>query len=668
MFWGVWLILGLGFGWWAHVIFGADPVVARERNAEQPPFAEYARQLAGWLLRAGGRREVVEQAADTRPADAPAEPAPRLPAPTRLRWLNLLAFFVFAGAALLVADEPYDENLPELLRWFVALLLKPRLLALASGGLLGWWASCYRHPLGARLDDFYSAFLGSETKSSWALQSLVAIIALLLVVLAVKPDLLDKLESFKAGDVEAKFASISNATREARIVTNDLTKKVTIKEWLEFKKNFREGARNDALEFDESEIKETRRQIRNELFEYYVEPLTQLLSCLDEDNRIDRIRRDPEFVRLTVILRNKILKEARDGSGTAFKENDWFSLFDMADAQMRKVGEIIEKEVPDDIRKDKCDYVTATKFAAAQMMQGSRERAEKLGQKVRDVVLALKSLPDEREYKLSFLDPYFIGAVSDLIAMTFNHTEKADFLTQVKASYPRKLNYIQPGIINLYYYLSDAKLKSDTPWPLDEELQELDYAMQGSDYLINASREKANRIVRARVHFPRKPKITYDRIVHVYFRNKFIFLSRYLEIFCQHALAGETLEEHERFKWAQFYKQAESVLNLKELGPSLELDGVSPSIDRDVAEWKNIDVSKEVTFDTRVALALSAVLLTENRNRSSQQACVVARSHAHRASELLLQLDQTEAGKSKLRGYLSQITAHIKASCPDSVH
>jgi hypothetical protein len=255
MFWGIWLVFGAGLGWWAHVLFRAEPVPPPERDDEREDrpaqgflYLALLAILLARLFRADGPQQAVTP-------DAAAQAVAPTPQPTR--WIPYVIFFIMLVVVLIAASEPSIDWLP--------------------------------------------AFV-----SSWALQSLVAIITLLLIVLAIKPDLLDKLESFKAGDVEAKFASVSTATREARVITNDLTGRVAIDIWLNFKEYYREGSpRDDALEFDGSEIKELRKRLRDLLFEDYVEPLIRSLACLYRDNRLDRLKSSEDFVRLAVVLRNK---------------------------------------------------------------------------------------------------------------------------------------------------------------------------------------------------------------------------------------------------------------------------------------------------------------------------------------------------------------------------
>ncbi len=288
---------------------------------------------------------------------------------------------------------------------------------------------------------------------------------------------------------------------------------------------------------------------------------------------------------------------------------------------------------------------------------------------MRKAVIKLNASRAEKGYRLSFMDPYFISAVSDLIALTLGHTEKASFLMQVKAAYPKELEFIQPGIISIYYYLSDAKLKSDAPWPLDEKLEELDFAMIGADNMISMSRKRADAVRRDAAKVGKTGNTSsYDGIVEVYFANKFVFLNRYLEIYCQQSLSGDTLSEQDRYKWARFYKQMEGVLGLREPATLLDLDGLGGSslAGQDLPEWKKIKVGPEVLFDARVAMALSAVMLTERRNKAAAQACTVGRFYLGEAKDALPDVVSNEADRSRLRGYLLQVEARVKASCPEN--
>jgi hypothetical protein len=129
---------------------------------------------------------------------------------------------VLSAVVILAAGQSFD--------WFPAgfyklkgFLLSVRVLALAGGFILGLWSSRHRGKITARGHEFYAALIGTEQqKSSWVLQSAVAIFGVFAVILALKPDLLDQIETIKAGQVEAKFATVSTTTREATLTLSDL--------------------------------------------------------------------------------------------------------------------------------------------------------------------------------------------------------------------------------------------------------------------------------------------------------------------------------------------------------------------------------------------------------------------------------------------------------------
>jgi hypothetical protein len=318
-----------------------------------------------------------------------------------------------------------------------------------------------------------------------------------------------------------------------------------------------------------------------------------------------------------------------------------------------------------------CEGISEVKTDAKRMTLRSMTNARVLQAKVDHATTALKKLPDEKDYRLSFLDPYFIAAVSDLLALNFGHAEKAAFLMQVKAMYPKEITFIQPGIISVYYYLSDSKLKDESPWPLEETLEELRFAMAGADHMIRSSREIPSDRYKLAVKCdePKKEKNCFDEIIKVYFNNKFIILNRFLEIYDKHFLSGGILSEQHRYEWARSYKQLEAVLNLQRFGPSVNLDRVagSPLAERDRAAWAKVDVRSEYEFDARVAMALSSVMLTEGPSRNSTpQACTAASFYLKEAREKIPSLsDKKPDQDSRLHGYVAQIESRVRASCSD---
>ena len=236
MFSSVWLLLGGFLGWWSEVLFGRRlqyPPQQEDAPSAPPGFfvGLLAGMLSGWLARGQAQAAHPPQPA-TAPVSGPVAAVASTPLPEKSPsglQRRRLVYLVVLVTVLVAAFHPYLGWFSSTLYWLESLILSPRVSSLLSGALIGFWASRYRRAIAARSADFYEAFLGSETKSSWPLQSLVAIVALGFIVFAIKPELLDNLESFKAGEVEAKFANISASTRESRVTTNDLSKQVTIK-------------------------------------------------------------------------------------------------------------------------------------------------------------------------------------------------------------------------------------------------------------------------------------------------------------------------------------------------------------------------------------------------------------------------------------------------------
>ena len=68
---------------------------------------------------------------------------------------------------------------------------------------------------------------------------------------------------------------------------------------------------------------------------------------------------------------------------------------------------------------------------------------------------------------LAIVDPYLFSAVADLIAVLNGQKEKAEFLTRMLEGFPKSSEMMTPGIVNIFYQLADAQLKSFESWPVD---------------------------------------------------------------------------------------------------------------------------------------------------------------------------------------------------------
>jgi hypothetical protein len=539
----------------------------------------------------------------------------------------------------------------------------PRVVSLSSGVAIGFWISRYRPAIVANAREFYRALLGTEKKSSWALQSAVAIMSLLGIILALKPDLLEHLQSVKAGDVEAKFSGVSAITREAvRVNLADFRTSAStlFDDYIDFRVQFLQP-RDEALQLDTSTLKNSRVAIRDILLEY-IEPLALLISCFEKNDRLDTLRKSEAFVRTTIDLRNSILYE--DGSGR--------SITNSSDPRSpRSFFELLNTLLFDSYRSfhkerlsfdDRCDkkWFEHYKVDDRYNHDSVEERTSlfqndlmRLRSKAAEATANLKQTAAEKEFWLSFLDPYITDFVAELINMTLGSTEKAKFLLRIKDGYPhpgKHREFIQSGTLNLYFQLSDAMLWSDASWPLGDVIEYLDQAVSGTEF----------------VH----EKIRKEEYNRVYYRNNFMYTKKYLEIYSQSALGRGVLSRQDRAKWVRYYQHIENVLALRGFGaPKMSWPDIAvESFTREeLSNWKTIDISAGREFNARVSLALSAILLTEKNGSAPGQACTVARFHTQTAKDQIEPFTSQErmdaTARARLHGFLQQVDSRVEASC-----
>ena len=74
----------------------------------------------------------------------------------------------------------------------------------------GWLVRDYRSEIGDKLKELFDTFLSNTDHPPWALQAGVALFVFFGGALVVYPDLLNWMQTLRAGDMEAKFATSSN--------------------------------------------------------------------------------------------------------------------------------------------------------------------------------------------------------------------------------------------------------------------------------------------------------------------------------------------------------------------------------------------------------------------------------------------------------------------------
>jgi hypothetical protein len=146
------------------------------------------------------------------------------------------------------------------------------------------------------------------------------------------------------------------------------------------------------------------------------------------------------------------------------------------------------------------------------------------------------NVDNPQDYALTVMEPYLAAAVGDLIAFVFGQNEKAYFLTGISHNFSTHSNntdFQSPGIINIYYQLTEAKFRDEGVWPLDDVVAEINRALVGADALVYRSRMRAKQ---SSVDQP-----IAEKIADSYNVVRFYLISRTLELYNQRALAGETV-------------------------------------------------------------------------------------------------------------------------------
>ncbi len=584
-------------------------------------------------------------------------------------WWPWRVFYTFIVIFSLAAVIRLHFGLTTWIYALESLILSKRFLAILIGFILGFLINKYRVTIFYTCRDIYNALLGTGGASQWALQSIFAILVLCLILLAAKPELFDHLKSIKAGEVEASFSDVSTTTREAIPHSiKDLSRDFSLESWSSFEENYLKGARQVVVNnFDNSIIKDKRVAIRDLVFLHYIVPLESSLYCLNKYDSLDAIKTD-EFRRFVLSVKNQIILE--DGSGKSFTETKWETLLSSIRDQTNQAYKIFHYVHDDsfDTQDPRCPKASASgnpsqtsapypslNGCSSKQISGDDVHSDAvfLGYATSCAIQMLKD-NDEKKYALSFLDPYFTAAVADLLAMTFGHDEKARFLMTVKEKYPADHNLLQPGIINIYYQLSEAKTHGNATWPLADEVEELARAMDGAEFIVSGANKSLT-------------SAEYVDVNKVYYVNIFVFTVRFMEIYNERVLGGNKLEQKDSERWRGFYDRLSKIYNAKGFATGSETVGETeqtPFTERESDAWRSIEIPREFLFDGSIAFALSSVLLSESNRRAPDRICAIAKYHLGLAQDMIPNFDKLiAADRSRLKGYLSQIRARIDASC-----
>jgi hypothetical protein len=268
---------------------------------------------------------------------------------------------------------------------------------------------------------------------------------------------------------------------------------------------------------------------------------------------------------------------------------------------------------------------------------------------------------DEKFLGLTAMEPYVVGVVGDLTAFIFGQKEKTDFLERMAKDFPLTDDRYQIGLVNFFYQLADAKVQSESNWPLNEMVEQVNYALRAADYFVAQSAKWKQD------HPGDKERETAEAIFDVYNVNTARLLALYLGIYNERALRGEPIGEAQLHQWTRVLGRLLAISHARHRD-SLPVEGVpEPSLDSETArKWPSITMPDRFLIDVNVSIALSLVLRQRDAHPSAS-ACAAARYYLSNADGNRVQLYNegsiNVAEKGRLDQFIRTVGYRIGSYC-----
>lgn len=525
-------------------------------------------------------------------------------------------------------------------------LVKSRFVWALLWAIAGWLAAEHRAKISHRLDQLYTAFLGGDHPSPWALQSGLAVLALFGVVLAFRPALLEKIQSVRAGDLEAKFDSASSKLKEfPKIKLNLYFMRETLTIWDKFgffpadpnsggpdlgsvgdcaaktKENARKFCRignktkwadGDPTFFDTrlsiyyaNNYCFNKILITEILMRKYIRPL---ISSLTELKKLD----EPAFERMRY---DQDVKRAVAAATSAVNAN---GIDPVSACNTLRAIKDIQKSVDNRIKVIKNysqELLACNKGESTEENPGVKCDPQKttasdpLEADVKFLVdedKKAKKCCNEKETYYPW-EAYIVALVSDLVAFAGNQADKAHFLDRIKDRYPLNQNcasYNQstplPGSINFHGYLADAMLHSeDYAFSVERIQNELDHVDAAIHCLIESDWLKDLD----------KTKHRWNEIERIYRRNLIVDLPLYMELYVSAVVSGRKLSAPQIEKWKLIYARSRKFVRFfNGYGEDMKGEGANAEV-----KWleAKTEIEKEpyLLQETAMWAALSAIFI-----------------------------------------------------------
>lgn len=596
---------------------------------------------------------------------------------------RLAGWVVIALLAIALAAATDNAQLYQWMLVVKSYLVGVREQALIVGLLSGIVLRRYRRPLGDFGRRLGNAVIGDKDNTAWALQSALAIGLIAVVIFAARPDFLTYLRSFKLGTVEATFADQGPLPlRDARLNLRDFRAKLFVDQFAD-----QLGSFEQSQLFSPSSDRSRARRLLGEkaelwareadgitrvFFDQYVRLVLSSVVCLERIRALRTAAHDPDLSGYVSAWENFLLLVHRDQSPMTEENLTSFlkSLHDRSAPFVQRVSALN----PDCMDTHTFAEIAPESFPSRSRYLTDREAGGRILSHYKKAIEVLKEHREQSAAKLSLVvfEPYVTAAVADLISLISGEREKADFLLNMLDGFPPSDDLGTPGIINLYYQVTDSQLNSIGSLPLDLMIEQIEYAIRSAKILMDGSEKALNSPETASAGSSRREgefdQKTLSTIYDIFLRNLFVTQRAEVDIYVQSVLDGETVSQKHRQNWMKATSHLLAVLQQRFGLPNLGIDGL-PRTELGSFEAKQIRtaaIDPEFVLQADVSIALSAILLND-APRTSARNCNTALFYVNEASRWVQPTVETYnsdwALENRLRQLIGAVANRVGDSC-----
>jgi hypothetical protein len=522
----------------------------------------------------------------------------------------------------------------ECVLWVRSLFLGYRFQALFWGAVCGIIAQLFRTQIVGMSRQAFDAAIGSKEGTAWVLQATLGILIIVAAAFAIKPDLLTYLRSLEYGGFKATFADRATTIRVADLNYKELLWGFTLRYYKDFESDYvgkdSERARFGNFFFPDN-ANEERKSVTVALLPYAVPVITSLV-CLEKNHPIKVAASDSGLIKYGARWVKFLLDVKSDPSGVTFDQVLEF----LGDA--KKFARETTTYVNSIVSTCKALPVIADEIGDAATILVSYESAL---QKLR-----ASGKTNSSFQALAIIDPYLIAAAGDLIVVLNGEKEKAEFLAKMLDEFPRSIEMMTSAVVNIFYQLADAQLKSPDSWPVQTILANTDFAIKSIDLLILktsdllATQAKTSGAESPNASLAKIPAVEVpdakqtEKFFDIVNRNLAILLAQKLGLYNQRALAGEAVTQASREDWLRTYSRMIANLSARSDAPILAMDNLPPATvnDRSRSRWPSVGIPPEYLVYVDLSTAFSSILLDQSQGNVSALSCNTALYYLKRAS------------------------------------